>query len=511
MASDPAAPADSPPQGQDVLDTPLAGPAAVRGGAVRAVGYLIGVVLSVGSAALLFRHLGVDDAGRYVTALSLVTIAGGLSDLGLTAIAIRELSVRDSAARQRFVRNLLGLRTALTGVGIAGVTVFAVVAGYPPAVVWGTALAGVGLVVLNLQGTLGAGLTVQLRLGWVTMADLLRQVVTVLGIVVLVVAGASLLPFLALQIPAALAALVLTAALVRREMPLRPAFEWAEWRALLREVLPFAAAAMLGIIYFRLAIVLLSLISTSEETGYFSASFRVVEVLVAIPQLLISGAFPIFARAARDDHARLAYGVQRTFEASLVIGVGAGLLLILGAPFAIDVVAGSEFAPSIGVLRIQAVALIVTFAHVAWVYALLSLHRYRAILILSVSGVVLNGVTVGIFGSMYGAKGAAWATAGVDVFQTVLIGVAVAMVSRELRPSLARVPSVCVAAAAGAAVALLTGLPSVVQAALGGAIFLAVALVLRAVPEEAVIEARKAAGAIGAAVRGRRRRSEPGG
>jgi O-antigen/teichoic acid export membrane protein len=511
MASDAAAPAGSPPQGQDVLDTPLAGPAAVRGGAVRAVGYLIGVVLSVGSAALLFRHLGVDDAGRYVTALSLVTIAGGVSDLGLTAIAIRELSVLDAAGRQRFVRNLLGLRTALSCVGIVGVTAFAVLAGYPEAVVWGTALAGVGLVVLNLQGTLAAGLTVQLRLGWVTVADLARQVVTVVGIVVLVVAGASLLPFLAVQVPAALAALVLTVVLVRGDMPLRPAFEWAEWRALLREVLPFAAAAMLGIIYFRLAIVLLSLTSTSDETGYFSASFRVIEVLVAIPQLLIAGAFPIFARAARDDHARLAYGVQRTFEASLVIGVGAGLLLILGAPFAIDVVAGPDFAPSIGILRIQAVALVVTFAHVAWVYALLSLHRYRAILLLSISGVALNGVTVGIFGSLYGAKGAAWATAGVDVLQTVLIGVAVAMVSRELRPSLARVPSVCVAAAAGAAVALVPALPSVAQAALGGAIFLAVALALRAVPEEAIVEARKAARRVRAAMRSRGRGKAPGG
>jgi O-antigen/teichoic acid export membrane protein len=502
MASDPAAPADSPPQGQDLLDTPLAGPAAVRGGAVRAVGYLVGVVLSVGSAALLFRHLGVDDTGRYVTALSLVTIAGGLSDLGLTAIAIRELAVRDGDARARLVSNILGLRTALTVVGIVAMTAFAATADYPSAVVWGTALAGIGLIVLNVQGTLSASLTVQLKLGWVTAAELLRQVVTVFGIVVLVVAGAALLPFFAVQIPAAMAALALTVVLVRGEVPLRPTFDWDEWRALLREVLPFAAAAMLGIIYFRLAIVILSLTSTSEETGYFSASFRVIEVLVVIPQLLISGAFPIFARAARDDRTRLAYGVQRTFEASLVVGVGSGLVLVLGAPFAIDVVAGPDFAPSIGILRIQAVALVVTFVHVAWVYALLSLHRYRAILLLSISGVILNAVTVGIFGSMYGAKGAAWATAAVDVFQTVLIGVALATVGRELRPSLARLPKVCAAAAAGGAVALIP-LPSVAQAALGGLIFLTVALVLRAIPEEAVVEARKATGSLVAAVRSR--------
>src|SRR3954471_6888135 len=123
--------ADSPREAGDLLDTPLAGPAAVRGGAVRVGGYVAGVLLSVGSAALLFRHLGVDDAGRYVTALSLVTIAGGLSDLGLTAIAIRELTVRDADSRDAFVRNLLGLRTALTSAGIVGVFVFTLAAGLP--------------------------------------------------------------------------------------------------------------------------------------------------------------------------------------------------------------------------------------------------------------------------------------------------------------------------------------------------------------------------------------------
>jgi O-antigen/teichoic acid export membrane protein len=504
MASDAAAPAGSRPHGEDLLDTPLAGPAAIRGGVVRAVGYVVGVLLSVGSAALLFRHLGVADSGRYVTVLSLVTIAGGLSDLGLTAIAIRELAVREVATRQRFVRNLLGLRTALTLVGVAGMVAFTVAAGYSSAMIVGTALGGVGLVLLNLQGTLAAGLTVQLRLGWVTVAELVRQVVTVLGIAVLVVAGASLLPFLAIPIPAALAALLLTVALVRREMPLRPAFEWAEWRGLIREVLPFAAATMLGILYFRVAIVLLSLISTAEETGYFSASFRMIEVLVAIPQILVSGAFPIFARAARDDHARLAYGVQRTFEASLAIGVLVGLLLVLGAPVAIDVVAGPDFEPSIEILRIQAIALVAVFVNVAWVYALLSLRRYRAILVLSCIGVALNVVTVAIFGSMYGAKGAAWATTIVDVFQTILVGVALAMVSRQLRPSVARVPRVAAAAAPAAALVLLTGVPSLALAALGGALYVALALLLHAVPDELLVEARKAARAATAAVRRRR-------
>jgi len=69
---------ESPPlNAPTVLDTPDAGPAAIRGAGLRVVSYGAGTLLSVGSAALLFRHLGVSDSGRYVTVLSLVTIVAG--------------------------------------------------------------------------------------------------------------------------------------------------------------------------------------------------------------------------------------------------------------------------------------------------------------------------------------------------------------------------------------------------------------------------------------------------
>ena len=77
-----------------LLDTPEAGPAAIRGGAIRVAGFGAGVAITTLSAALLFRHLGVDDGGRYVTVVALVSIVAGLTDAGLTGIAMRELVVR---------------------------------------------------------------------------------------------------------------------------------------------------------------------------------------------------------------------------------------------------------------------------------------------------------------------------------------------------------------------------------------------------------------------------------
>ena len=109
------------------------------------------------------------------------------------------------------------------------------------------------------------------------------------------------------------------------------------------ETLPDALAAAVGLIYFRIAVVLMSYVSTDEETGIFSAAFRIVEVVGVLPWMLVSAGFPILARAARDDEARLGYALQKIFEVAVVLGVFIALGLAVAAPFAIEVVAGPGF------------------------------------------------------------------------------------------------------------------------------------------------------------------------
>jgi O-antigen/teichoic acid export membrane protein len=474
----------------DLLDTPDAGPAAIRGGAIRVAGYGAGIAITALSAALLFRHLGVDDGGRYVTVIALVSIAAGLTDAGLTGIGMRELVDRDPSERDPLIRNLLGMRIVLGVVGLAGAVAFAVLAGYGSAMVIGTALAGAGMVIQTFQNTLAVHLMVDLRLGWVTILELVRQFVTVVGIVVLVLAGATLVPFLALLIPASLVAVGVTIWLVRGEVPMRPSFDWGEWRALMRDVLPFAALVLVTLVYFRLALIMLSLVSTTEDTGYFGASFRVTEVLITIPQLAAASAFPIFVRAARDDSERLAYGVGRMFHAMTVLGAGIALALVLGATFVIDVIAGPDFAPAAAVMRIQAVTLFVVFLVVTFNYALLSLRQHRTMLIIMGCALVLNAVGAGILGAAHGARGAALATMVADVIVLGATGWALWRLDFPVARWLTVVPRVALAAAAGGAL-WFAPVPDVAKAVIGAAVFGLMLLILRAIPEELAVEIRR--------------------
>jgi O-antigen/teichoic acid export membrane protein len=468
----------------DLLDTDRAGSAAIRGGAMRVGGYGLAILLSVGSSALLFRHLGVVDSGRYVTIVALVTLAGGITDAGLSAIGVRELATRDAPARASLMRSLSGLRLALTFAGIAAAVLFALLAGYAGTLVVGTLIAGAGLALQVLQDTYAITLTAQLRLGWVAAADLVRQTVMVAGIVALVIAGAGLLPFYAAAVPAGAAAVGLTAWLVRGSVPLLPSVHIAHWRGLLRETFAYAMATVVAAIYFRVAILIVSLIASGRQTGYFGVSFRVIEVLVVVPQLLVGATFPIFARAARDDRARLRYALGRTFDACLILGAGVGLALLVGAPLIIAVIAGPQFHPAETVLRIQGLALVASFTGAVWGYALLSLHRHRAVLVCSVVSLALTVALTAVLTEADGARGAAIGTAIGEALFSLMLGIAVFRGGVRPAVSWSAVPRVLLAALLGAATLAIPGIPDLVRVALALALYVGALLALRAIPQE---------------------------
>lgn len=468
----------------DLLDTTQAGPSVIRGSVLRLGGHVLGALAAVAASAVVIRHLGVVDTGRYVTVLSLVVIAGSISDLGLSAVGVREYAVLPASERHRLLRSLLGMRLAFVVLGVAIATLFAAVADYPDVMVVGTAIAGAGMALFVTQQSLAVPLHVRLRFGAVAGLVLAGQVGVAIGAALLAVAGAGLLAFFALNIPVMALVLGLTVVVGGREMRALPAFDRALWGPLLRRILPFSVAVVLSVLYFRIAQIMVSLLSSDEQTGYFGVSFRVLEALTTIPALLVSSALPVLARAARDDAERFAYAGRRVAETMLMTGVGLAVVLLLGAQLAIDVVAGPGFQPSVDILRILAFALVGTFVIAARGYALLSLDMMRAVLVsnaIALAVVLAAGIPLV---AAHGATGAALTLLLAELTLAACYEVALTRSRAALRPSAGIVVRIVGAGLVATLPVLALGLPALVAAIAGAAIYVAALLALGAVPAE---------------------------
>jgi O-antigen/teichoic acid export membrane protein len=467
----------------DVLDRPDAGAKVIRGGAIRGVVYVATIVLTGATVPLMTRHLGVADFGRFVTASTVVTIVAGVTELGLSGVATREYALAPVSERRSLLANLLGLRSALTLIGLALATPLMLLAGYPSVVVGGMLVSGAGLMLLNVQQTYSISLTAQLKWGVASLFELINTFVVAAATVLLVVISAHLFSFFFVSVVSSAAALAASIVYLRRNISLLPRFDVGMWRALLRDTLPYSAAVMVGILYPRIGLIAVSAISDAHQTGYYSTAFKVVEVIGGTSGLIASSAFPIFARAGRDDHERLRYAMSRVGDTVLIAGAYITLSLLVAAPFVIEFIGGKGFGAAVPVLRLQAFALLGGFLGTTWSYALLSLRMHGSLLRVTLAGLVMS---IGLSAAFVPPLGARGASIAAIISEFVVAGgylLALLRSQPHLRPGAAVMLRVALATVVGAGVLLLP-LPSIVLWVIASAIFIALLLITRALPAE---------------------------
>ncbi|MEY2567128.1 MAG: hypothetical protein QOE35_1657 [Actinomycetota bacterium] len=395
----------------EILDAPGAGDAAVRGGFVRLVAHGTGLVFAVVSGALVFHHLGVVRSGRYVFVVSVATIAFGLTEAGLAMLGVREMAQRAAGDRATILSDLLGLRMLISAVAIAASAVYVAASGHQRDLVLGAVLVGAALLIQGVTSIATVTLQVDLRFMSLAAADLIRQVCSAAGVVALVVTDAPLVMYFGVFVVANLVAAAVALAFLRGQGPRRPTYDLQRWRRLLVDAGPFAVATAVAAIYLRVGVVVVDRIGTAADAGYYGLSFRVTEAIVAGAVLGLGAVFPVLARAARTAPTRFARAVQRTFDIAFGAGLVIAVLVWFAAPTVVRVVGGPAFAPATTVLRWHAAALFGTFVSLPFSYALLALGRSRALLGMSIIGLIVVVATAVALTTSSGAVGAAQATA----------------------------------------------------------------------------------------------------
>lgn len=475
---------------QDVLRSAEASGRVIRGSAWRAGAGIGGAAVGIATAALLLRHLGVVESGRYVTVISLLGIPVTVADVGLNVSASRWLALRGFEQRDMLIANVLGQRLLLMPVAVLGSIAFAAIAGYPSSMIAGTAIAGAGFFLVALANALLLRLTVELRNAGLALVDFLRQAITFVGVAALVALGAALTPFFAVQVLVGVCVVALLPVLIGRGAFVRPRFDRDEQRMLLASALPLAGALGLGQLYFRLVIILMSLISSPEQTGYFGGSLRAIEVPIGISVLVAGVALPLLSAAARDDHERLRYAIGGLGRGAMLAGVLVVLVTVRAAEPLMTAIGGEAFRPAGAVLRIQVGMLLFNALYQIWTMALIALGRQRELIranLLALAGLAVFAVALV---PPLGARGGAIASVLGDALLACLI-------YRRMHKRLGRmmVPAgflarVLVAGVLACVPLALSGLPDFVAAALGGLVFLLVGQLIGMIPPELRAEFR---------------------
>jgi O-antigen/teichoic acid export membrane protein len=298
------------------------------------------------------------------------------------------------------------------------------------------------------------------------------------------------LPFFAIQAVAGGMAGILLAWFVRSSIRIRVSFDLRAWRQLFAETSVYAVATSIGAIYFYVTVIVMSLIASATQTGLFATSFRVTQVALGIPILLLTAIFPLMSHEGADSEPGAGGMVGKVFTVALTLGIWMSLTMALGARFITDVIAGGNGRGAASVLRIQGAVLTASFISTSSALGLISLRRYRPLIVASSSALALNVALGLLLIPGLGAQGGALA----DVITEVLVAIGLTAVLIRAVPRhgirLSVVPPLLTASGLSCAVLLLP-VSSLARALLATIVYFAALLVMRAIPEEVIDAARR--------------------
>jgi O-antigen/teichoic acid export membrane protein len=254
-------------------------------------------------------------------------------------------------------------------------------------------------------------------------------------------------------------------------------------KKIIRLAASYSAASAVGTIYLYAPLVATSLVASASATGLFGAAFRIFQVVAGIPVLLVTSAFPVLARAARADRARLEYATGRLLDVALILGAWMAVATYFFAPAAVAIVAGKDFKGSVPILQIQGVALFGGFLAITMGFALLSLGRHRALLVANAFGLATNVALTLVLVPQMGPKGAAVALVAGDV--ALCSTYAYHLVWKErIDPSWRLVPRVAIATLGAASLTIVPGVPQSALGVLATIVYFGIVALLGGIPPE---------------------------
>jgi O-antigen/teichoic acid export membrane protein len=354
------------------------------------------------------RRLGVTRFATLSYLLSLVSLVGPLTGLGMEIVASRAFA-RDESSQHSFLRAVLKIR--MVGTTLAACVLLLFAALNQPNQILLIAFSSLLLLVSVPEVPL---LLVQTRDGSEGVTRL-RIPALIVGTLARLTCALLLPTNLFVLLSAMMLEPLLLSMLVFRKIKRYPKSainltSKPQFTELLREGFPYLCTGIAIMVYLRIDVVLLERWSIPTELAKYSIAVKVSELLYFVPTAISAAMIPKLIHAYELDPAKCLVRLRRLTGFSTAF---AGLIVIaisVSAPVILNLGFGKNYVNATNVLRIHATSLVFVFLS-SFKDIWFIITKSGAInLFASISGAVINIYLNSIWLTKHGAIGAATAT-----------------------------------------------------------------------------------------------------
>ena len=437
---------------------------------------------------VISRRAGAAGLGLYATAIAYFQVIALAGEMGSTNLLTREIA-KDRSQTSSYVvhASILAGGLSLAATAVAWFVI-------PHLGYSGELQAGLMVIVLAvLPGTLNtiqeAAFVAHQRVELETLTTLVASLVLVVASTILLVQGHGVVSLLVAFVVVEFVVTLVYFHLINRKIcALHWEFQWERARALIREIRAFAGSSLIAGFCARPEVILLSMLGSEVQVGYYTAALKVVDLWQFLPQTFMINVFPVLSRSYHANDGRAEEIQHRSTTYLLAVGLPIAVGLGITAGPVITTLYGADFEPAVVVLRVLA-ATVVLFCLIGVLWRVLAARGEQALVLrVQVVSLVARLAAGCLLIAGFAANGAAAANLGGLAVFTLLLAAGVRRRGGRLRlladnwrfAAAALVMGLSVAALAGIGVGL-WGL-----AAAGTVVYAAAVVALRALsPEDA--------------------------
>ncbi|MBU0577014.1 flippase [Patescibacteria group bacterium] len=415
---------------------------------IQVLGKLITAGLSVVVLKIISSYLGTAGYGDYTTVYQFLAFFGIAADFGIYTITVKEMS-KDDKKIPMILGNVMGLRTmlAILTMGAAAIAAFLIPSYAGTVIPMGVLIATLATFFTLLNGTVSSVLQVHLKMQFATIGLVLGKIVSVayMALVAYVLfTGDLVLGFQHLLWAGVLGNLVMfviTSYYVTRFSKITYRFDFGFWKRIFITSLPYGVALVLNTIYFRLDVILLTLMlphtevlgSNSNfcpeimcgntEVGLYGVAMRFLEMLVIIPIYFMNSVLPVMTRFIEEQSKRIKELMQYSFD--FLIATGIPILVggfILAVPIIMfisdpEFVSGNiyTFGSDLAV-RILMFAMLFSFINALFGFTLVVLNKQVKLMFINAGCVLFNLIGNLLVIPTFGFRGAAMTSVFSELF-----------------------------------------------------------------------------------------------
>ena len=360
----------------------------------------------------LFRYLGPFASGQYQFILSYVLIFATIVDFGIQQFITKKISENPGETKTYF-QEFFSFEILVSALLYAVLIAVALFRHYDTVVFYGIGLAGLGMVANALTYPYLAVMAAFQDLRKVALINFLNSIVNI-SVIFAAIAFHRYIVFLAgVQLAFGVLDLVLYRFFVRKHLPkpqvLQSIFKFDIHliKNIVKQGWPFALLVGFSAIYNRIDVVLITWLKDYTQTGFYTAAYKIFDLLGFFPSVVSYTLFPFFASLM----AKQAFGeVKENLEKYLRLMIAAALPMAVGGTILsaklIALIAGPQFAPAGPVLAILIWAPAILFIYIPVNSLVISQLTKKAVIVTG-ANVIVNIVGNLLLIPHFGIKAAA--------------------------------------------------------------------------------------------------------